>query len=99
MELTAQGQIVAVEPLLAPSDNSTGNEIVDQFQQVYGFYGDWTVETWATLGQMLKGREPGGIRAWFFACADYILPPENSITQAEAERLAFEAVGDAYTKD
>ena len=29
---------------------------------------------------------------------EYILPPENSITQAEAERLAFEAVGDAYTK-
>lgn len=98
VELTAQGQIVAVEPLLAPSDDSTGNEIVDQFQQVYGFYGDWTVETWATLGQMLKGREPGGMRAWFFACAEYILPPENSITQAEAERLAFEAVGDAYTK-
>ena len=38
------------------------------------------------------------MRAWFFACAEYILPPENSITQAEAERLAFEAVGDAYTK-
>ena len=98
VELTAQGQIVSINPTFVPSDDSTGNDIVDQYQQIYGSYGNWSVETWASLGKELKGRWPGKERAWFFMCAGYILPPENSITQTEAEHLAFEAVGDEYTK-
>ena len=98
VELTAQGEIISVKPSFVPSDDSTGNEIVDQFGQIYGYYGNWSVETWVSLDQALQGRVPGGARAWFFACANYILPPTNSIPQAEAEQLALQAVGKEYTK-
>lgn len=98
VELTAQEEILSVTPSFAPTDDSTGNEIVDQYQQIYGSFGDWSVETWFALGQALRGREPGKARAWLFACANYILPPVGSVSQSEAEQLALDAAGETDTK-
>lgn len=96
LTMDSDGNIQAFEAIAALNGNSA-DAIIEQYQSIYGGFADWNYEIWASMGNALKGRWPDTRRCWVFQNAEYILPPENSITEDQARAIALNAVNLDYT--
>lgn len=96
LTMDSDGNIQSFDVVAALNGNS-GDAIIEQYQSIYGGFVDWNYETWASLGNALKGRWPDTRRCWAFQNAGYMLPPENGITEGQAQQIALDTIDLEYT--
>ena len=99
LTMSSAGEVLTFDAKAVPAGNESGDAVIDHYISVYGGLREWTYDVWASLGERLKGcaHDIDTERSWTFYQADYILPPEESISYEEARRIAIEAVGNEYT--
>lgn len=90
------GEVLACDADLASAVRESGDALVSHYISVYGGLGQWTYETWASLGHQLKKCLPDTMRSWVFYKTEYILPPENGLSYESAKAKAMEFVGSQY---
>ena len=71
----------------------TADNILRRYQNAYGFWGDWPLETWAQLSQEADGLPAETLEGKIISGTRYILPREGLLTQLQADEIAFRAAG------
>lgn len=94
--INSKGEVLAFDADLASAVGESGDALVSHYISVYGGLGQWTYETWASLGQQLKKCLPDTMRSWVFYKTEYILPPEDGLSYESAKAKAMEFVGSQY---
>ena len=71
----------------------TADNILRRYQNAYGFWRDWPLETWARLSQEADGLPAETLEGRILSGTRYILPREGLLTQLQADEIAFRAAG------
>ncbi len=71
----------------------TADNILRRYQNAYGFWGDWPLETWTRLSQEADGLPAETLEGKILGGTRYILLREGLLTQLQADEIAFRAAG------
>lgn len=66
--------------------------VMDDLEDREGSRTQWSVETWAEFGNLIRGMAPGGRNGWLYRYAGYRLPPESGVSPEQALKIAREAM-------
>lgn len=97
LTLDSSGAILATQVEAAPKAESTAEDWIAQYLNVYGSFTELTCATWASLGEQIEGLDPGTMRGWILQNAGYRRPPDEGISEQEAMEIALKALNKEYT--
>ena len=74
-------------------DTRTVALTMDDLEARDGSCVQWSVETWAEFGDLIRDITPNSRNEWLYQHAGYRLPPENALNPERALEIAREATG------
>ena len=82
-----------VGEVTADTTELTGDNVLDRYESMYGWYGDWDQQTWARLAKDMEPLNPESFEGQLLKMGGY--PEENtvSIGHEEAMKIAIKASG------
>ena len=82
-----------VRVIQADAGPLTADNILNRYQNAYGFWGYWPLETWARLAEEINGLPAETLEGKILGSTPYILPREGLLTRLQADEIAFRAAG------
>ena len=82
-----------VEEITADTTELNGDNLLDRYESIYGWFGNWDQQTWAQLAKDMEPLNPESVEGQLLTMGRY--PEENtvSIGHEEAMKLAIKASG------
>ena len=86
------------DDITADTDELTGDNLMDRYRTVYGYFGQWDQSVWVQLGKDLEGLEATGFEAELLRMGKF--PEESSVRigREEAKTLAVKDSGKRYVE-
>lgn len=88
--VSADGNVSDLNADLSPL---SGDNLMERYRAIFGYYGNWSQDTWAQLSSDMEPLSPSGIEGRLLKMGHYPEESSVSISHEKARELAIEASG------